>query len=127
MDYPAIHCLSEKGYADFWSARVYRDFRLVDHISRTALDGIEKESTYRDFHPLLRGLDCPIRVFVGADKASPIKSNIEAIDLRNYSSAKASIKFIEFGKSGHMIFDDEREKAGREIGKALREFDELRG
>lgn len=119
IDYPAIHCESVKGYAEFWYNRTYKDFRLKDHVTRTALEGIERESTYRDFYPLIVSLKCPVALFVGKDDHATIRSNVEMEDIEKYQRANPQIQIVEFTKSGHMILDDEPEKADREVKKFI--------
>ncbi|HEX7713367.1 MAG TPA: alpha/beta hydrolase [Bacillota bacterium] len=119
IDYPAIHCESIKGYAEFWYNRTYKDFRLKDYVTRKALDGIERESTYRDFYPLIASIKCPVTLFVGRDDQAPIRSNVEIEDVEKYQKANPNIRIIEFTQSGHMILDDEPDKAYREVKKFL--------
>lgn len=123
IDYPAIHCESASGYAEQWHSRVYRGYRLSDHVDKRALEGIERESTFKDFLPLISRLDCPILVCRGTDGQNPIASNLGDEDIANYRRASARVETIEFGKSGHMIFDDEPERLYAEISRFLSRID----
>jgi hypothetical protein len=115
IDYPAIHTVAEKGYAEFWHQMYYNGFYLKDHINRAALEGIEKESTEKEFYDTIKLLKCPITVFVGRDQKSERPSNLNENDINKLKEANAEIKFINFEKSGHMILDEEFEKASKEI------------
>lgn len=122
IDYPAIHCLSTPGYAQFWYNRVYKDYNLKDHISLTALEGIESESTFKDFFPLIASLKCPITLFVGTDNQAEIISNVSSEDIEKYKLSNPKINIVEFSKSGHMILDDEFTKASLEVKKAIKDL-----
>jgi pimeloyl-ACP methyl ester carboxylesterase len=122
IDYPAIHCESTPGYARYWHDLVYKTYALKDHVSLTALAGIEKESTYKDFFPLIAALKCPITLFVGTDQNAKIASNVSKDDIEKFKKANPRIKIVEFPGSGHMIFDDELDKAVLEIKKAIKDI-----
>jgi hypothetical protein len=123
IDYPAIHTVANDGYADFWYEMYYNGFYLKDHIKRVALVGIEKESTEKEFYDTIKTLKCPITVFLGRDQKSERPSNINADDINKLKAANAEIKFINFEKSGHMILDEEFEKASTEIRIFLKNLD----
>jgi len=115
IDYPAIHCNSTPGYAELWYNMKYLNYNLKDHITLTALQGIEKESTEKEFYETIKKLKCPITIFVGRNKKSERPSNIEENDIIKYKEANPSVKFVNFDKSGHMIMDDEFELAKSEV------------
>lgn len=123
IDYPAIHCNSTPGYAEFWYNMKYLDYKLKDHITLTALQGIEKESTEKEFYETIKSLKCPITVFVGRNKKSERPSNIEENDIIKYKEANPSVKFKNFEKSGHMILDEEFELAKNEVHNFLKSID----
>ncbi len=119
IDYPPIHCASEPGYADFWYTKIYKDFRLQDHVTEKTLKGIEVESTPKDFSPLIAQLPCPVTLFIGTDGNAPIGSNVSPGDLAALKIARPDIRIVEFPKSGHMILDDQPEEAARELKKFI--------
>lgn len=123
IDYPAIHSLANEGYADFWHEMYYNGFFLKDHINRKALEGIEKESTEKEFYDTIKALKCPITVFVGSDQKSERRSNLDENDITRFKSANDKIRFINFVKSGHMILDEEFEKASMEVRIFLRDLE----
>ena len=119
IDYPAIHASAEKGYAKFWYTMKYREFHLKDHIRLKALQGIENESTEKTFYGTIKKLECPIEVFVGRNSSSERPSNISDKDIENYRKANKRITFKYFYESGHMILDEELDKACKEISVFL--------
>jgi pimeloyl-ACP methyl ester carboxylesterase len=123
IDYPAIHSLADEGYAGFWHEMYYNGFYLKDHINRIALEGIEKESTEKDFYDTVKALKCPVAVFAGRDQSSERPSNLDENDIEKFKAANPKIKFINFWKSGHMILDEEFEKASNEIGMFLNDLE----
>ena len=123
IDYPAIHCISTPGYAEFWYNMRYLNYNLKEHITLAALQGIEKESTEKEFYATIKKLKCPIAVFVGTNKKSERPSNIEAIDIIKYKEANPSVTFVNFEKSGHMILDEEFEHAQCEVQNFLKGID----
>lgn len=91
VDFPAIHAKSEKGYAEFWKSRIYNELRLNDYITTHTLEGIEGESTYKEFYHDLSRIECPVLVFRGTDSKSDIPSNLTEDDIQKY---KAFVKKI---------------------------------
>jgi len=123
VDYPAQHSQVSKGYAQFWATLRYREYKLSEHISAIALDGIERESTAMDFYPLIAKAKFPISVFAGRNRQAPIESNLSDQDATRYLAANERIELIGFEHSGHMIFDDEAEKAMLTINTLLDRYD----
>ena len=123
IDYPAVHTVANDGYAEFWYEMYYNGFYLKDHINRVALEGIEKESTEKEFYDTIKTLKCPIAVFVGRNQKSERPSNLNENDINKFKAANAEIIFINFEKSGHMILDEEFEKASKEIGLFLKNLE----
>ena len=123
VDYPAIHCLSQEGYAGYWYNLKYMNYEIKEYIQRKALEGIERESTYMDFFPLIHDLKCPIMLFVGRKEDAPIRSNLEKADIEKYLESNNEVRIVEFMNSGHMIFDDEPQKAIDTILRFIKEND----
>lgn len=115
VDFPAIHTGPVSGYADYWDSMIYRGEKLGNHIKRIALEGIERESTYMEFYDVISSLKCPIAVFRGAKADAAIASNLSEQDVEKYIDANASVQVVDFLNSGHMILDDECEKAVRAV------------
>lgn len=111
VDFPAIHAGPVVGYADYWDSMVYLGERLGDHIKRKTLDGIERESTYMEFYDVIARLQCPIVIFRGTKEYAKIASNLTKDDINKYTEANSSTNIVDFSNSGHMIFDDECDKA----------------
>ena len=123
VDFPAIHTKSEKGYAEFWRNRIYNGLRLNDYITTHTLEGIESESTYKEFYNDLNRIECPVLVFRGTDSESDIPSNLTEDDIQKYKASVKKLEVIDFEYSGHMIFDEELGKACRHIRRALEKAD----
>lgn len=125
IDYPAIHSKLEKGAAQFWGAMVYNGYRLSDFISQRALDGIEEESTYKEFYSFLAEIGCPVWLFVGTNALPDIPSNLTQEDIFKYQASVKKLEVVDFEYSGHMILDEELGKAASEIKRILNEVDQL--
>lgn len=125
IDYPAIHDPSVEGYATFWHSMVYKGIRLGDHVRYEALAGIEKESTKEDFFDLIAHLECPVRVFVGRNHQAAIPSNLTDQDLNRYRAAGKHVDVVPFLQSGHMVLDDEPDRAAEEVRRFLGPLGEL--
>lgn len=110
VDFPAIHTGPVAGYADYWDSMVYRGEKLGNHIRRTALEGIERESTYMEFYDIISNLRCPITIFRGVKGDAAIASNLSEQDIQRYIDANPSVQVVDFFGSGHMILDDECDK-----------------
>ena len=123
IDYPAIHSKLEKGAAQFWSNLIYNGYRLDNYVSTYALEGIERESTYKEFYSELKELHCPIWLFLGTDMESDIPSNVSDEDILKYKNSVRDFEIINFRESGHMILDEELGKAARCINKILDRID----
>ncbi|WOO34883.1 hypothetical protein R2R35_13845 [Anaerocolumna sp. AGMB13020] len=113
IDYPAVHIKAEEGYSDYWSSLYYNGSKLTEFVSTHTLEGIEKESTYRDFYKDLKHYSCPICILRGMDNASSIPSNLTDTDILKYQSAATRVEIIPFLYSGHMILEEELGKASR--------------
>lgn len=123
IDYPAIHTAADEGYAKFWYNMNYNGIYLKDHIDLAALEGIESESTDKEFYDTIKLLKCPIAVFVGRNKELERPSNLNGNDIKKYKAANAEIEVIGFEKSGHMILDEEFENASKKIGLFLKNIE----
>jgi pimeloyl-ACP methyl ester carboxylesterase len=123
IDYPAIHSIVEKGYADFWYNLEYKDFKISDYVRKGAFEGIENESTEMDFYSTIKVLKCPILLCRGIDPTNPIKSNLSESDIEMYMKSNKSVKIENFEKSGHMIFDDEPKKLFSVINSFIKTID----
>ena len=123
IDFPAIHTKSEKGSAEFWKNRIYNGFRLSNNITTHTLEGIESESTYKEFYQDFNRIKCPICVFRGKDSESDIPSNLTDDDILKYKTSIKELEIIDFNYSGHMILDEELGKACRYIRHVLDKVD----
>lgn len=119
IDYPAIHGKAEKGYAQFWSTTEYNGFKMGNCITMHALEGIESESSYKEFYQELSKIKCPVWIFRGTDSKSYIPSNLTDEDVLNYKSSIKELEIIDFNYSGHMILDEELGKACKQINRIL--------
>ncbi len=119
IDYPAIHSKLQKGAAHFWSNMIYNGRRLDHYVDPLALEGIESESTYKEFYNDLQDMKCPVWLFRGTDTESDIPSNLTDEDIANYESSVKELEIINFNDSGHMILDEELGKAARHINRIL--------
>ncbi|MFT4146984.1 MAG: alpha/beta hydrolase [Mobilitalea sp.] len=119
IDYPAIHSKLEKGAAKFWGNLSYNGNRLDNYIDTHALEGIEEESTYKEFYPVFQDINCPVWLFRGTDMQSDIPSNLTEEDISKYKSYVNIFEIIDFNYSGHMILDEELGKAARQIKRIL--------
>ena len=127
IDYPAIHSKLEKGAAEFWSNMIYNGFKLDNYVTTHALEGIENESTYKEFYNDLNKMKCPVWVFRGTDSQSDIQSNLTNDDILKYKSSIKELEIVDFKYSGHMILDEELGKTARHIMCILDNIDlELR-
>jgi hypothetical protein len=124
IDYPAIHSKLEKGSAQFWNNMVYHGYRLNNYVNVKALEGIELESTYKDFYNIFLKIHCPVWLFRGMDTESNIPSNLTEGDILRYKNSVKDLEIIDFMYSGHMILDEELGKAVRYIKKILNEIDD---
>lgn len=119
IDYPAMHSKAPKGYAQFWSTTEYNGFKMGNYITMRALEGIERESSYKEFYQELSKIKCPVWIFRGTDSKSHIPSNLTDIDIINYKSSIKNLEIINFNYSGHMILDEELGKACKHINRIL--------
>lgn len=115
IDYPAIHSKLEKGSAEFWANMIYNGFKLDNHVTTYTLEGIENESTYKEFYNDLNKMKCPVWVFRGIDSESNIPSNLTNDDILKYKSSLKELEIVDFKYSGHMILDEELGKAASHI------------
>jgi pimeloyl-ACP methyl ester carboxylesterase len=122
IDYPAIHSKLQKGAAHFWSNMIYNGRRLDHYVEPLALEGIENESTYKEFYNDLQNMKCPVWLFRGTDTESDIPSNLTDEDIAKYESSVKELEIINFNDSGHMILDEELGKAARHINRI---FDQI--
>lgn len=123
VDYPAIHTKSEKGYAKLWNDMTYNGFRLNNYITTNTLEGIENESTYKEFYQDFNKIKCPVCVFRGADPDSYIPSNLTDEDILKYKASIKELEIVDFNYSGHMILDEELSKACNNIKRLLDKID----
>jgi len=124
IDYPAIHIKAEKGYAKFWSNMMYNGFRLNNYVTAHTLEGIESESTHKEFYEDLSKVNCPVWVFRGTDSECNIPSNLTDEDMAKYKSSIKELEVIDFKYSGHMILEEELGKACSDIKGILSKIDE---
>lgn len=124
IDYPANHIKAEKGYAQFWSNMMYNGFRLNNYVTSRTLEGIENESTDKEFYQDLSEIMCPVWVFRGVDSESKIPSNLTDDDILKFKTSIKDFKVIDFKYSGHMILDEELGKACFYIKQMLNRIDE---
>lgn len=123
IDYPAIHSKAEKGYAEFWNNMIYNGFRLSNYITTHTLEGIETESTYKEFYTELSKMNCPLWIFRGTDSLSDIPSNLVDDDILKYRASLKNLEIVDFSYSGHMILDEELGKAYKHISHILNNID----
>lgn len=123
IDYPALHSKAEKGYAEFWSNTEYNGFKMGNYITLSALKGIEKESSYKEFYQALRKVNCPVWIFRGTATETNIPSNLTQEDILNYKACIKKLEIIDFNFSGHMILDEELGKACKHINDILEKID----
>ena len=125
IDYPAVHTSAPRGYADFWNNSYYNGFKLGEYVTKQTLDGIEKESTFKDFYEVLNNLNCPVWVFRGKDSNSQIPSNLNEDDILKYKASIKNLEVIDFNYSGHMILDEELSIASKHINQILATLDDI--
>jgi pimeloyl-ACP methyl ester carboxylesterase len=123
IDYPAIHSKLEKGAARFWGNMIYNGYQLTNFINFDSLEGIERESTYKEFYDIFQEMNCPVWLFRGTDTESKVPSNLTDEDISKYKSAVKEIEVIDFSYSGHMILDEELGKAICHIKQILDRVD----
>lgn len=123
IDYPAIHSKLEKGAARFWANKIYNGFKLDNYVTLSTLEGIEKESTYKEFYNDLNKIKCPVWVFRGTDLESDIPSNLVSEDILKYKQSVSELEIVDFNYSGHMILDEELGKATQCIKHILDKID----
>lgn len=94
-----------KGWADEFSQRILAGRPVLETIRKTALDGIEKESTALDLYPPSYELSLPILLM-----AAPLgKGLLTELDLTHFSQRKQT-NIVEFKESDHFIRLREPEK-----------------
>lgn len=123
IDYPAIHTKADTGYANYWSSMIYNGRKLTEFVSKSTLEGIEKESTYREFYVDFKEYHCPVCILRGMDEFSSIPSNLSDADISRYKAVLDNPEIIPFYNSGHMILDEELGKAVRHISEFLINID----
>lgn len=123
IDYPAIHSRLEKGEAGVWANMIYNGFKLDNYVTTQTLEGIENESTYKEFYNDLEKMNCPVWVFRGIDSEADISSNLTDDDILKYKSSIKELEIVNFEHSGHMILDEELGKAAKEIEGILDNID----
>lgn len=123
IDYPAIHSKLEKGSAQFWGNMIYNGYRLDKFVSTHTLEGIELESSYKEFYSIFQKMNCPVWLFRGIDTESDIPSNLTDEDIIKYRSSVKEFESIDFRHSGHMILDEELGKAVQYIKRILDKID----
>ncbi|MBK1810824.1 alpha/beta hydrolase [Clostridium sp. YIM B02505] len=125
IDYPAIHSKLEKGAAKFWANMIYNGVKLDNYITTYALEGIENESTYKEFYDDLRMMKCPVWIFRGTDSNADIPSNLMRDDILKYKESVKELEIVDFNYSGHMILDEELGKAAKHITDILNKIDHI--
>jgi pimeloyl-ACP methyl ester carboxylesterase len=123
IDYPAIHSKAEKGYAEFWNNMNYNGFNLKDYVTTHTLEGIERESTHKEFYHDLSKINCPVWIFRGTDSESLIPSNLTDDDILKYKSSIKDLEIVDFKYSGHMILDEELGKTCSNINRIMDKID----
>jgi pimeloyl-ACP methyl ester carboxylesterase len=123
IDYPAIHSKLEKGAARFWAKMIYNGFKLDNYVTPSTLEGIEKESTYKEFYDDLNKMKCPVWLFRGNDLEADISSNLVSEDILKYKQSVSKLEVVDFNYSGHMILDEELGKATKCIKHILDKID----
>lgn len=81
IDYPVTHSKLEKGAAKYWGSMIYNGYRLDSYVNAHALEGIELESTYKEFYDIFPQMNCPVWLFRGTDKDSAIPTNLTDEDI----------------------------------------------
>ncbi|MNP52698.1 hypothetical protein D3C76_1471080 [compost metagenome] len=94
---------------------VYNGINLDNFITTHTLNGIENESTYKEFYYDLSKMNCPVWLFRGVDLDSNIPSNLTDDDILKYKENVNQLEIIDFKYSGHMILDEELGKATKYI------------
>ena len=123
IDYPAIHSKLEKGAARFWANMIYNGFKLDNYVTLRTLEGIETESTYKEFYNDLNKMKSPVWVFRGTDQEADISSNLVSEDILKYEQSVSKLEVVDFNYSGHMILDEELGKATKCITHILDKID----
>lgn len=123
IDYPAIHTKLQKGAAQFWGNMIYNGYSLDNYVKINALEGIELESTYKEFYNIFSKMYCPVWLFRGTAKESDIPSNLIDEDILKFKSSVKEFEVIDFKYSGHMILDEELGKAVSHINRILDRID----
>jgi len=123
IDYPAIHSKLEEGAAKFWGNMIYNGFKLDNYVTTHTLEGIENESTYKEFYNDLNKMECPVWVFRGKDSGSVIPSNLTNDDILKYKSSIKELEIVDFKYSGHMVLDEELGKAASHTRRILDKID----
>lgn len=119
IDYPAIHSKTEKGYAELWNNMVYNGLNLNNYITFHTLQGIENESTYKNFYQYFSKIKYPVYIFRGTDSNSHVPSNLTDNDIMKYKLSIKDLEIIDFNYSGHMVLDEELGKVCRNIRRIL--------
>jgi pimeloyl-ACP methyl ester carboxylesterase len=120
IDYPAIHSKLEKRAAHFWSNMIYNGYPLNNFVTTQTLEGIELESTYKEFYNIFEKMNCKVWLFRGTDLNSMIPSNLTEDDILKYKDSVKNLEIIDFNYSGHMILDEELGKASDHINQILK-------
>jgi pimeloyl-ACP methyl ester carboxylesterase len=120
VDQPPVHQKPGWGYVDCWSNLVYLGVPILNFMRREALEGLERDAAEVNFSPHLSGLQIPVAVFVGRNKAAGIPSDLPDAILKCYIEAIPSCEVVEFRGSGHMIPDEEPEKYVAEVTAFLK-------
>lgn len=123
LDYPAIHTKQQKGAAELWYNMIYNGVKLGNFITKHTLEGIENESTYKEFYEDLNKMNCPVWLFRGTDADSQIESNLTDEDIMKYKKSVKKLEIIDFNYSGHMILDEELSKAAKNVEHILNTID----
>ncbi|WP_019152563.1 alpha/beta fold hydrolase [Robertmurraya massiliosenegalensis] len=101
-DYPAIHSALPPGWAEFYlTLPPWRGKPILERITKTALIGIERDSSEVFFWEELHNITCPALIIQGGMKGSILSSEDGKRYLKNLPNAEWTV----FKESDHNIFE----------------------
>ncbi len=115
-DYPAVHTkLPEKWVEWFAGLPPWRGKATLERMSKHALEGIQKESTEKEFWTELKAFNCPILI-IGGKKAGAVLTD-EMISLYKESIENCEVELFE--DSDHNLYAPNAEKFAETICRFL--------
>jgi pimeloyl-ACP methyl ester carboxylesterase len=120
VDQPPRHEALDAEKSNLWSTLIYRGIPVTNFIRHSAVEGLAREAKEIDFTSKLGLIQIPVTIFVGRGSDTNIPSDISEETLRKYKTQIAHCKVVEFGQSGHMIPDEQREKYIEQVNQFIR-------